>query len=354
MKPPEFVRLVHRLAEEEGFPAERILLGGDHLGTNTWRSLPAEKALDEAKILVKEYVRSGYTKIHLDASFVCADDVSPITDEMAADRCAQIAKVCETHAEDSPPIYVIGTEVPTPGGACGDEELHVTSPEEVECTLSVFKDVFMKNNLEATWERVVGMVVQPGVEFGDDVVHDFQSLPELATTILKHNGMVYEAHSTDYQTAENLKRMVRDHFYVLKVGPWLTFALREGLYLLEMIEKELDISMPSCFRDTLIETMRENPGHWEQYYLGTSEEIELKLNFSYSDRARYYLGGELVLASQKRLMQNLSHNMPESLISQFMPKQYSRLRLGELGQEPRSMAVDRISNVLELYMEAGR
>jgi D-tagatose-1,6-bisphosphate aldolase subunit GatZ/KbaZ len=148
--------------------------------------------------------------------------------------------------------------------------------------------------------------------------------------------------------------MVRDHFYVLKVGPWLTFALREGLYLLEMIEKELDISMPSCFRDTLIETMRENPGHWEQYYLGTSEEIELKLNFSYSDRARYYLGGELVLASQKRLMQNLSHNMPESLISQFMPKQYSRLRLGELGQEPRSMAVDRISNVLELYMEAGR
>jgi D-tagatose-1,6-bisphosphate aldolase subunit GatZ/KbaZ len=147
--------------------------------------------------------------------------------------------------------------------------------------------------------------------------------------------------------------MIRHHFYILKVGPWLTFALREGLYLLELIEKELNPTAPSCFRETLLKVMHNDPRHWKQYYLGSSEEINFKLNFSYSDRARYYLGCDEVAAAQNQLMKNLGQHLPESLVSQYLPNQYTRLRAGTLTKNPRSLAVDRVANVLELYMAAG-
>ncbi len=354
MKPPDFVRLVYGLAEEEGFPLDRILLGGDHLGVNARPSLTANKAQKEANALIAEYARAGYKKIHLDPTFISADAKDPPSEETIAARCVEMAKVCEAHSGDEPPVYIVGTEVPTPGGAYGDDAPRVTTPADVENTLSVFRDVFLRNNLEAVWSRVVGLVVQPGVEFGDKVVHPFQPVPELSAAILNHGGMVYEAHSTDYQTGEDLKRMARDHFCILKVGPWLTFALREGFYLLEMIEKELNPPAPSRFRETLVEAMMANPVHWKQYYRGSPREIEFKLNFSYSDRARYYLGNKKVLASQERLIQNVSLDPPESLISQFMPNQYSRVRSGRLSKDPWSLAMDRVRDVLELYMDAGR
>ena len=351
MRPGDFVGLVHGLAKEEGFPTERILLGGDHLGTNTWSGGPAEAALNEARVLVQAYVRAGYKKIHLDASFVCADDRSPLSDETVARRCAAMARVCETHAKGKPPVYIIGTEVPTPGGAHDEEVLHITTARDVETTLEVFKAVFLENGLQEAWDRVVGLVVQPGIEFSDHGVHDFQPVPELAAAILPYKGMIYEAHSTDYQTAFGLRGLVDHHFYVLKVGPWLTFTLREGLYLLEFMEKELSVAAPSAFRETLLQTMRADPVHWKKYYSGKPEEIEFKLNYSYSDRSRYYLPAAEVLASQKRLFQNLQE-LPEPLISQFMPGQYARLRSGKLAKDTRSLLIDRISNVLELYMAA--
>lgn len=51
--------------------------------------------------------------------------------------------------------------------------------------------------------------------------------------------MVYEAHSTDYQTQTAYQELVRDHFAILKVGPALTFALREAIFALAQIEQEL-------------------------------------------------------------------------------------------------------------------
>ena len=61
----------------------------------------------------------------------------------------------------------------------------------------------------------------------------------LKKTIEKYDQFVYEAHSTDYQRKETLRQMVKDHFVILKVGPALTFAMREALFSLDFIEKEL-------------------------------------------------------------------------------------------------------------------
>lgn len=41
-----------------------------------------------------------------------------------------------------------------------------------------------------------------------------------------YSHLVFEAHSTDYQTKEAYKQLVHDHFAILKVGPALTFAMR--------------------------------------------------------------------------------------------------------------------------------
>ena len=354
MKPADFAALVRRIAEEEGFPTGRVLLGGDHLGPNSWRHLGSEKAMQETLQLVRSYVQAGYRKIHLDASFVCADDAGPLSDEVVARRCAQMAQVAEEAASGEKPIYVVGTEVPTPGGTQADEGMHVTSPADVERTLGVFRETFLAHGLSDAWSRVVGLVIQPGVEFGDAMVHDYQPTPAITAVIDRQPGLAYEAHSTDYQSGSNLARLARNHFFILKVGPWLTYALREGLFSLECIERELNPANPSRFRETLAGVMKADPKYWEKYYSGSADEVDYKIAFSYSDRARYYLGHKDVADSLNRLLDNLSPEVPDGLISQYLPLQYQAVREGRLGKHPMDLAVDRVSNVLDLYFEAGK
>ena len=140
----------------------------------------------------------------------------------------------------------------------------------------------------------------------------------------------------------------------MKVGPWLTYALREGLFSLECIERELKPSNPSRFRETLAGVMKADPKYWEKYYSGSANEVDYKIAFSYSDRARYYLGHKDVVDSLNSLLENLSPEVPDGLISQYLPLQYQAVREGRLGKHPMDLAVDRVSNVLDLYFAAGK
>ena len=355
MTPLQFVSMVNSLAIEEGFPVSEILLGGDHLGPNSWRKRTGSEAMVEACTLVEQYVTAGYRKIHLDASFVCADDSSPLSAEVIVKRCVDMARAAEqVTSGDDKPIYVIGTEVPVPGGVTEDETITVTTPGDVRATLAAFHSAFVGAGLEAAWGRVIALVIQPGVEFGDAHVHDFKPSNDLASTIEALPGLVYEAHSTDYQSAKNLDAMARNHYFVLKVGPWLTFALREGLFALEMMERELSPSQPSQFRQTLLSTMKRDPRYWKSYYTGRWDEIDRKLAFSYSDRARYYLGHPDVCRAQEILFANLTGNLTDGLVSQYMPMQYQAIRSGRLLANPQDLAIDRVCDVLDLYHRAGR
>src|SRR6187402_1624162 len=60
MVPADFRRFVFAIADRVGFPIERILLGGDHLGPNAWTALPAEAAMAKAEIMVADYVAAGF------------------------------------------------------------------------------------------------------------------------------------------------------------------------------------------------------------------------------------------------------------------------------------------------------
>ena len=52
MQPANYAHMAAKLADLEGCPKDAIILGGDHLGPNPWRNLPAEEALSQAEIMV--------------------------------------------------------------------------------------------------------------------------------------------------------------------------------------------------------------------------------------------------------------------------------------------------------------
>ena len=76
MNPAGFRDFILGLAGETSIDADRILLGGDHLGPSPWKHLPASSAMAQARDMIRAYVEAGFTKIHLDASMACSDDVA--------------------------------------------------------------------------------------------------------------------------------------------------------------------------------------------------------------------------------------------------------------------------------------
>jgi D-tagatose-1,6-bisphosphate aldolase subunit GatZ/KbaZ len=166
--------------------------------------------------------------------------------------------------------------------------------------------------------------------------------------------MVFEAHSTDYQTVEGLTALVQDHWAVLKVGPGLTFALREALFALAAIEEELITDADQSHLPEVLERrMLADPSQWEAYYPGNADEQRLARRYSYSDRLRYYWPDPQVHAAQDRLLANLAAiELPLPLISQYLPDQYTRIRRAELTAQPQALVIDHVRDVLRAYARA--
>jgi D-tagatose-1,6-bisphosphate aldolase subunit GatZ/KbaZ len=367
VKPAEFVSFVARLAEEAGLPAARVVLGGDHLGPNPWTALGASPAMERASEMVRQYVQAGYAKVHLDASMRCADDPpGPLPDTVAAARTAALAAAAEAAAVDRapgqpPPVYVIGTEVPTPGGqAAGHEGPVPTRVEDAERGLDLTREAFLQRGLAHAWERVLAQVVQPGVEFGDDVVFAYRR--EAATGLRswseRQERLVFEAHSTDYQAEDALRALVEDHFAILKVGPELTFAFREAVFALEAIERELlgrrAKGRLSEARQALDRAMCSDPRHWKAYY-GDGDEGSLRLRraFSLSDRARYYWPVPEVQDAVLRLFANLDEQrLPQGLVRQYLAEGVEAAETGPLDGQAARLARLHVRRVLARYSRA--
>lgn len=367
MRPADFFAYVKGLAREVGIREELVLLGGDHLGPLTWSGLPEQEAMEKAKELVRAYVLAGFEKIHLDTSMRLGDDnrEEPLSDEVIARRGASLCAIAEeAYAEIAPkgakaPCYIIGSEVPIPGGAQEAEEgVGVTRPEDCRRTISVFREVFLKYGLEDAWSRVIGLVVQPGVEFGDAEVFDYcrEKAAALTGVLGEYPSLVFEGHSTDYQLRENLKQMVEDGIAILKVGPALTFGLREALLALEQIETALFRGKNiwrSDFNGILEETMLEKPANWQKHYHGSVDAQRLARTYSFSDRARYYLPEAEVQASIGRLIRNLrTAEIPDTLLSQYLPMQYGKVRRGLLSKDPEALIQDHIGDYIDDYLYA--
>ncbi|CAM3596634.1 class II D-tagatose-bisphosphate aldolase, non-catalytic subunit [Erysipelothrix urinaevulpis] len=365
MKPLDFRNFVYELADKVDFPHDKIILGGDHLGPLTWVNLDEDEAMKNAEQLVYDYVYAGFTKIHLDTSMKVANDDknSKLSDEIIANRTVRLAQSCKKAFSDLqkenidaiPPVYIIGSEVPIPGGSQEIEEMVVTSVDDLDTTYNVFKTKFSEANLDDMFDDIIAIVVQPGVEFGDENI-DFYNREKAKELVdhLKSNypNIVFEGHSTDYQTPMLLKNMVEDGINILKVGPALTLAYREALFALSHIEDNL-VKDSSKFIDVLENTMIESPENWQKYYHGTEEEQARKRKFSFSDRARYYLPQPAVSEAISKLESNLSNQeIPLNLLSQYLPIQYRNVKEGKVKNNVNELIKDYINVYLDDYVFA--
>jgi D-tagatose-1,6-bisphosphate aldolase subunit GatZ/KbaZ len=358
MRPAAFRHYVAEITARVALPMERVLLGGDHLGPNVWRNEPAAVALARSEQLVADYVAAGFRKIHLDCSMGCADDPRALTDAVIAARAAQLCRASEAvwrASDGEPPVYVIGTEVPTPGGAAEAlEALSVTTPAAVTATLEAHRNAFLQGGLDDAWPRVVALVVQPGVEFDHDKVIDYDPARarELSERIERESSLVYEAHSTDYQAPAALAALVRDHFAILKVGPGVTFALREMFWALVEIEHELGAAPSQSLKAVVLAAMHRDPRHWKAYYTDPRSQ-SFDMQYSLSDRIRYYWNVPEVRTACEALIANLSaRRIPLTLLSQYLPRQYAAIREGSLANDARALLLDGVAQVLRTYASA--
>lgn len=356
MKPVDFKNFVYSIAEKVGFPKQRLILGGDHLGPNCWQGETAAEAMKKAKELVVEYAKAGFTKIHLDASMSCADDPVPLDPLVVADRAAELCLAIESalSPEQTANIsYIVGTEVPVPGGeAHAISTVDVTTVERAKETIETHREAFEKRGLRSAFDRVVGVVVQPGVEFDHSKVILYK--PELAAELSKfieETPYIFEAHSTDYQTPAAYRNLVKDHFAILKVGPALTFALREALFALARVEDELiSPEKRSYLLGVIDQVMQDEPKYWSKYYSLQHSKAIIDLHFSLSDRIRYYWPNERINAAVEKLIDNLSREeIPLGLLSQYLPDQYRKAIKGEIAVKPTTLIFDKIQQVLADY-----
>ncbi|MCC7084619.1 MAG: class II D-tagatose-bisphosphate aldolase, non-catalytic subunit [Pirellulales bacterium] len=365
--PVQFAERLQALAAKQGIAPERMLLGGDHLGPHPFRKQPAEQAMSLAAEMIRGYVAAGFQKIHLDTSMACGGDAvganGAPAEHLVAARAAQLCAVAESTARTTFGTsdhlrYIVGTEVPPPGGETGVAEIQATKPADVERTIHTVREAFEAQQLSEVWNRVIAVVVQPGVDFSDSSVvrYDRPKAAALKQAIEVHPTLIYEAHSTDYQHPAALRALVEDHFAILKVGPWLTFAMREALFALAMIEEEWLAGRRDCetsqLRKVLEEIMLSDPSHWRDHYTGDEPENKFARAYSYSDRIRYYWPQPRAAAAVQKLFRNLEAAPPMPLVHQYLPLDDWQLREHGESWNPRAIVLSAIRRVLNDYAAA--
>ena len=362
MQPQDFKDFVLKIAASVGFARQRILFAGDHLGPNPWRNMDAKPAMAKAIVMTAAYAAAGFSKIHLDASMACADDENPLPAATIAERAVELAAAAEVAAlvnGHPSPAYIIGTEVPVPGGAAEElDVLEVTTPTSAVETLSLHQAAFAAAGLENAFARSIGLVVQPGVEFGHANVIHFKAsdAQELSAWRQGNLNIVFEAHSTDYQTTQALSELVAGGFAILKVGPGLTFALREAYYGLDQIagiicEGYAAGTLPAKMEQIMLD----KPVYWQDYYEGSEAEKYVQRHYSYSDRIRYYWTDDDALKAVAALFEALDGvEIAETLVSQYLPRQYAQVALGNEGINAKGLVIAAIRTALAAYSEACR
>lgn len=310
MKPADFVQMCEKLSECVGLPMDRIILGGDHLGPLTFAHYEEKKAMEEAEELIRQYVMAGFTKIHIDTSMkVASDDPEErLSDEIIARRGAVLAKTAEDaykklkkERPDAPhPVYIVGSEVPIPGGSQDevDTGVQVTKVSDFQATVKAFQKAYEDQGLKDAWKYVIAVVVQPGVEEKDSGCTEYVR-----------------------EKAVNLMNAIKDH-----------------------PEKQ------SYFMEALDSAVQENPKYYQSHYHGSAAEVAYKRKYSFSDRCRYYYNVPEVEAAIEKLFDNFRDGVPLGLLDQFMPIQYTKVRTGMLENNPKTLVMDRICNCIDEYL----
>lgn len=345
MTPAAFVAFVQRLAAETGTDPDRIIFGGDHLGPQAWRRLPADQAMEKAHVMVRDYVRAGFTKIHLDCSEGCAGEPEQLTDAVTVPRAAQLAQTCRDAGGDGL-LYVVGTEVPPPGGARNEDhaDIPATRPTAARATLDAHLHAF------AGIGEIGGLVVQPGVEFSPMSVHHLPMTrdPGLSAAIAHAPGVCLEAHSTDYQHPGAYVRLAELGFAFQKVGPALTFAYRQAVYALDQARTLAGWGGGPSLMAVMEDVMQADPAFWQGHYHG--DDLFLQRHFGLADRIRYYWPRPRAQAAVAALMADLQgRTLPDPLLWQVFDHRVLDRAEGVPGERVMALILAAIQEALSPY-----
>jgi D-tagatose-bisphosphate aldolase class II non-catalytic subunit len=355
LRPMDFIRFVNDIAARATVDPTRILFGGDHLGPQAWRKLPAEQAMEKAHQMVADYAAAGFAKIHLDCSEGCAGEPAQLPDAITATRSAALAATALKHApKPDALLFVIGTEVPPPGGARTDAhgDIPPTTPKAARLTLAAHRDAFKAAQIPL--DQIGGLVVQPGVEFSPTEVHHLPKDrdPHLLDALADWPGVTLEAHSTDYQHPDAYPRLARLGFAFQKVGPALTFAWREALYALDTLQSQCGWATGPTLADTMEQVMLANPGYWQAHIRGPDQRAQR--HFSLADRIRYYWPDAKAREAVQRLFADLADKqLPDPAIrAHFSAHEIANARSSAYPL-PRALALARVQTALHPYFFTG-
>ena len=308
MTPADFISFVNVQADETGIDRAQIIFGGDHLGPQAWRTMDADTAMAKADRMVRDYVAAGFAKIHLDCSEGCAGEPAQLGDEVTAARSARLAQECCDVSADL--LFVIGTEVPPPGGARVDEhgDIPPTRPEDARQTIAAHDLAF--GDLS---DKIGGLVVQPGVEFSPTAVHalPLDRDPQLAGALSQHPHICLEAHSTDYQDPAAYPRLAALGFAFQKVGPALTFAYRQALYALDQLRDNAGALQAEMER-----VMLADPSKWQGHFTGDTQSLFQQRHFGLADRIRYYWPQTKAQAAVRDLMSDFDRPISDARLAE--------------------------------------
>lgn len=355
MTPPDFIAFVTAIAQAAGVEPKSLLFGGDHLGPQAWRALPAAAAMDKARNLVADYARAGFGKLHLDCSEGCAGETAQLPDAVTAARSADLAAVALRAAPNPADLlFVIGTEVPPPGGARADEagDIPATTPAAAMATLAAHKLAFESAGIGAALDQIGGLVVQPGVEFSPQKVHALPLArdPELLRALQDWPAVCLEAHSTDYQDPAVFPRLAELGFAFQKVGPALTFAWRAALYALDQIRADLGGPHGPRLADVMEAAMLAAPGYWQGHYNQKAGDLYDQRHFGLADRIRYYWPAPQAEAAVAALFADLERvTLPDhALLRHFAAAEVASARRSAHGL-PRALALAKVQSALRPY-----
>jgi D-tagatose-1,6-bisphosphate aldolase subunit GatZ/KbaZ len=99
--------------------------------------------------------------------------------------------------------------------------------------------------------------------------------------------------------------------------------------------------------------MLSQPANWQSHYPGTPDQQRVLRHYSYSDRIRYYWPAPAARKAVDDLLTALDTvSIPETLISQFLPRLYERILNRELKPDPRTLLIEAVRDILRIYSRA--
>ena len=106
-------------------------------------------------------------------------------------------------------------------------------------------------------------------------------------------------------------------------------------------------------RKTVVAVMRADPQHWRGHYDGAGERLDVDLQYSLSDRIRYYWPNPEVQRAVSALCERLDRRpIPLTLLSQFLPRQHDAVRDGRIAGTTAEILREGVAGALRPYVAA--